>query len=117
MIVVLVVCARPRHLEVLNQAWNLRFETANILRHGSSKPVRVTPVRNLERPNLRKEPRDEQSNRRREDQPRWSSEGGLAECDQCCWNVARLCLSKWFDCAYVSCKEGKHCHTDSSLPW
>jgi len=64
-IVVFVICTGPRLLEVLKQPRDFSVETANVLGNGASKPVGVAPVRNFKGANLRKEPRHNQSNRRR----------------------------------------------------
>ena len=116
-VIVFVVGTRPSALEVTEKTGDFGVEAADVLGDSTPQPVGVTKVSNFECSDLSKEPRNYHSNGSWHNQPRWSAEGRFSKCDQSGRNVAGLCLSKWFDCAYVSGKEGKHGDSDSSLPW
>ena len=116
-VIVFVVGAGPRRLEVLDQSWDFRIKATDVGRDRTTEPVRVAQVGNLESTNLGKKPRNDQSNGCGHNQSRWATESRFAQCLQRSWNVSRFGLSKWFDSAYVTGEKSKHGNTDTALEW
>lgn len=116
-VVIFIVGARPRALEVPEQTGDFGVEATDVGRDSTPEPVGIAAVGDFECSDLGEEPCDDQGNRRWHDQSRWSAESGFSKGGQSGWNVAGLRLSKRFDCAYVTSEEGEHCYSDASLPW
>lgn len=114
-VVVLVVCARPRCLEVPDQSWDLGVEAADVGRDRASEPVRVAEVGDFKGSQLGEEPGDDEGDCGGHDESGWAAEGGFAQGFQGCWNVARLCLAERLDGAHVSGEKGEHGDTNTAL--
>jgi hypothetical protein len=117
MVVVFVIGARPRLLEVPDQAGDFGVEAADVGWDGSPQPVGVAAVSNLKGTELRKEPGHDEGDGGRHDEAGRPAECRFSKRDQGSGNVARLCLAERLDCADISGEEGKHGDADTSLPW